>query len=165
MNVGPLLSARGVTMIRLAEDSRAGERKPPPSHRPEVTDIFHISHVINLERIIQCGGLYCDRLRIERQLATEGIAHEHIKERRARRRVPTCQHGTLADYVPFYFAPRSPMLYSIHGAYVEQYRDGQRPVVHLSSSAELIAEAGIPFTFTEGHAELAYSSFTRTSLI
>jgi len=51
------------------------------------------------------------------------------------------------------------MLYSIHGGYVEQYREGQRPVVHLTSSAESIAAAGLAFTFTEGHAELAYSSF------
>jgi len=124
-----------------------------------VTDIFHITHVRNLEPIIQHGGLYCDRMRAEQQLASVGIAHNHIKERRARRRVPTCWRGTLADYVPFYFAPRSPMLYSIHGGYVEQYREGQRPVVHLASSAESIAAAGLAFTFTEGHAELAYSSF------
>jgi hypothetical protein len=51
------------------------------------------------------------------------------------------------------------MLYSIHGGYVEQYVGGQRPVVHLTSSAETIANAGLAFTFTEGHAELAYSSF------
>jgi hypothetical protein len=51
------------------------------------------------------------------------------------------------------------MLYSIHGGFVEQYREGQRPVVHLASSAEAIASAGLPFTFTEGHAELAYSTF------
>jgi hypothetical protein len=51
------------------------------------------------------------------------------------------------------------MLYSIQGGYVEQYREGQRPVVHLASSAEAVAAAGLPFTFTEGHAELAYSSF------
>ena len=79
-----------------------------------MTDIFHITHVRNLESIIQCGGLYCDRVRADRQLASVGIAHNHIKERRARRHVPTCQ---------------------------------------------LVAAAGLDFTFTEGHAELAYSSF------
>lgn len=124
-----------------------------------MTDIFHITHVRNLRAIIRHGGLYCDRVRAERRLMSVGIAHNHIKERRARRRVPTCRGGTLADYVPFYFAPRSPMLYSIHGGFVEQYRDGQRPVVHLVSSAESIAAAGLAFTFTEGHAELAYSAF------
>lgn len=51
------------------------------------------------------------------------------------------------------------MLCSIHGGYVEQYRDGQRPVVHLTCSAEAIAAASLAFTFTEGHAEMAYSTF------
>ncbi len=51
------------------------------------------------------------------------------------------------------------MLYSIHGGFVEQYHEGQRPIVHLTSSAESIAAAGLAFTFTEGHAELAYSCF------
>ena len=51
------------------------------------------------------------------------------------------------------------MLYSIHGGFVEQYTEGQHPVVHLTSSAESVAAAGLPFTFTEGHAEMAYSSF------
>ena len=51
------------------------------------------------------------------------------------------------------------MLYSIHGGFVEQYKEGQQPVVHLVSTAESVAAADLDFTFTEGHAELAYSSF------
>lgn len=51
------------------------------------------------------------------------------------------------------------MLYSIHGGYVEQYRDGQRPVVHLVTSAEAVGAAGLAFTFSEGHSEMAYSVF------
>jgi hypothetical protein len=124
-----------------------------------LTDIFHVTHLRNLRSIIESGGLYCDRERLARQISSVGIAHNHIKERRARRRVPTRIGGTLADYVPFYFAPRSPMLYSIHGGFVEQYQDGQAPVLHLTSSAEAVAEAGLAYAFTEGHAELAYSSF------
>ncbi len=52
--------------------------------------------------------------------------------------------GTLDDHVPFYFAPRSPMLYSIHGGYVEGYVVGQRSVIHLVSSAEAVSAAGVP---------------------
>ena len=76
------------------------------------TPIFHITHVENLASIIREGGLRCDREAAERGLAEVGIAHQHIKDRRAGRRVPLPPGGTLDDYVPFYFAPRSPMLYS-----------------------------------------------------
>lgn len=77
-----------------------------------MTDIYHITHISNLPSIIQHGGLYCDNLIPQRNLHPQGIAHQHIKERRARRIVNVAAGGTLADYVPFYFAPRSPMLYA-----------------------------------------------------
>lgn len=124
-----------------------------------MTAIYHITHVRNLELILQAGGIYCDWLMAERRIQHIGIAHQHIKQRRAKRRVPTCKGGTLAGYVPFYFAPRSPMLYAIHCGQVEGYTEGQRPVLHFVSSAEAVQAAQLPFTFTEGHAEIAFSEF------
>jgi hypothetical protein len=124
-----------------------------------LTAIYHITHLRNLASIIGAGGLHCDNGRLEQAVDCIGIAHQHIKERRAKRRVPTCEGGTLADYVPFYFAPRSPMLYSIYRGQVEGYNDGQAPVLHLVSSAEAVERAGLPFTYTEGHAEIAFSEF------
>jgi ssDNA thymidine ADP-ribosyltransferase, DarT len=124
-----------------------------------VTPIYHITHLRNLPQIIASGGLYCDNGRANLPAPCIGIAHQHIKQRRANRRVPTCNKGTLADYVPFYFAPRSPMLYSISRGQVEGYTEGQQPVLHLVSSAEAVAAAGEPYTWTEGHAEMAFSEF------
>lgn len=51
------------------------------------------------------------------------------------------------------------MLYAIHGGAVEGYKEGQNCVLHLVSSAEAVAEAGRPFTWTEGHAEIKFSQF------
>lgn len=124
-----------------------------------MTAIYHITHIRNLASILQRGCLLCDAERIRQGLVSVGIAHEHIKQRRARRTVPTCCGGTLANYVPFYFAPRSPMLYSISTGYVEAYAEGQAPVLHLVSSVEGVVANGLPFTFTNGHAEMAVSRF------
>lgn len=121
--------------------------------------IYHITHIRNLPLILQYGCLWCDNEKAARQLNPVGIAHEHIKRRRAARNVPSSHGGTLADYVPFYFAPRSPMLYTIHRGNVEDYREGQGPVLHLVSSTERVIENGLPFTFTNGHAEMLTSSF------
>lgn len=123
------------------------------------TDIYHITHVDNLAAIVAEGGLWCDREAADRGLAKVGIAHQHIKERRAKRRVPIGPGGTLDDYVPFYFAPRSPMLYSIHGGYVEGYADGQRSAVHLVSSVQAVSATGAPCVFSDGHAEMDLSDF------
>lgn len=71
--------------------------------------------------------------------------------------------GTLSDYVPFYFAPRSPMLYAIHKGIVEGYTGGQGEVLHLVSGAEAVSEAnGLKYCFTEGHAEMGFSEFFET---
>lgn len=123
-----------------------------------MTDAFHITHLNNLESIIQTEGLYSDNVRAAKNLSCTGIAHQHIKDRRASRVVPGCKGGTLADYVPFYFAPRSPMLYAISTGYVADYSDGQSGVLHLRFSVEELARA-LDFIYTDGHAVISYSEF------
>jgi hypothetical protein len=124
-----------------------------------MTAIYHITHIRNLQNILADGGLWCDHIVSERNLAHVGIAHQHIKDRRAQKVVPCAPGGMVADYVPFYFAPRSPMLFSIHKGNIEGYQDGQRPLLHLVSSAEAVQSAGFPLIFTDGHAEMDISRF------
>lgn len=122
-----------------------------------MTDIYHITHLKNLQRIIDEGGLHCDR--DAQKVKTVNIGHTHNKQRRLRRQVPVGPGGTVGEYVPFYFAPRSPMLYAISGGFVEGYADGQQPVVYLCSTVEDVDEAGLPWVFTEGHADMDFTDF------
>jgi len=124
-----------------------------------MTRLYHITHAQNLQSILAYDGLWCDNSRQERELNTIGIAHEHIKQRRARRSVPSGAQGTLADYVPFYFAPRSPMLYAIHMGSVAGYDGEQSSVVHLVFQVEHIVRHGLTYVFTDGHADMAISRF------
>lgn len=82
------------------------------------------------------------------------IAHQHIKERRARKQIKIAPGGVVADYVPFYFAPLSPMLFTIHQGNVAGYDGGQSKVVYLVSSVERVLADGYPYCFTDGHAEM-----------
>ncbi len=107
--------------------------------------------------IINYGGICCDGIDSASGLAVVSIAHEHIKERRRRRLVTVGPNGTLADYAPFYFAPRSPMLFVIHKNGVDGYTDGQNPIVHLVVYIDDIVKDGRPFVFTDGHAQMAVS--------
>jgi len=61
--------------------------------------------------------------------------------------------------VPFYFANRAPMLYSIHTGCVQGYAGGQVSVVYLCSSAEGVARMIDDWCFTDGHAVEAITSF------
>ncbi len=118
---------------------------------------FHITHLDNLPGMVASAAIMCDKRCIDETVGRRSIAHQHIKARRDATPVKVAKGGTLSEYVPFYFAPRSPMLYAIDGGYVQGYDDGQREVVHL---AVVVSEVARPdeFVVTDGHAELALSS-------
>ena len=119
--------------------------------------IYHITHLDNLPGIIKEGGLHCDRT--AQNMKSMNIGHKHIKARRLNRSVPVGPRGTVGDYVPFYFAPRSPMLFAISRGNVEGYTAGQRPVIYLCSSTEAVDAAKLRWVFTEGHADMDYTDF------
>lgn len=123
------------------------------------TSIYHMTHLRNLPLIIGAGGLIANNRLRQKQIVYTDIAHQTIQDRRATRQVPCGAGGVLHDYVPFYFAPRSPMLYSIHRGNVASYQEGQNLVIYLVSDAESVKSEGIDFTFTDGHAIMEYSSF------
>lgn len=124
--------------------------------------IYHITHVDNINSIIAEGGLWCDSEKELRGLAPVGIAHTHIKDRRARRIVPAGAGGVVADYVPFYFCPRSPMLYAIHTNSVAGYQGGQSNIVHLVIDPDAIIQRGFSFAYSDGAAEMEISRFFDT---
>lgn len=124
---------------------------------PVPTNINHITHIDNLPSIIEKGGLFaCSSGATDRYV---NIAHQSIQDRRHIFPVPLHPYGTVHDYVPFYFAPRSPMLYSIYRGNVDGYRGGQRPIVYLVSTVQKVEKAGLPFVFTDGHAIMHLSNY------
>lgn len=122
-----------------------------------MTRIFHITHLDNLPRIIEREEICCDRTRDAEKLEARNIGYAHIKERRKVRVITRGPGGFLWEYTPFYFAPRSPMLYTINQGNVPGYDEGQEPVVHLVAKAEAIKAGGLGFVFTNGHAEIQIS--------
>ena len=51
------------------------------------------------------------------------------------------------------------MLYVISRGGVEEYADGEPPVIYLCSTAEAVRKAGLRWVFTEGHADMDYTDF------
>lgn len=124
-----------------------------------MTAIYHITNINNLPNILQMGGLFCDAVMARRGINSVCIAYSALKERRAKTPIPAAMAGTLADYVPFYFCPRSPMLYAIHCGSVGNYQGGQNAIIHLVSSAEKTQSTGRQYYFTDGHGVEAFTSF------
>ena len=95
--------------------------------------IYHIVHADRLASIIADGCLWSDAEIQERERPGPIIGMSAIKQRRLSNPVK-CRPGlNVGDCVPFYFCPRSVMLFVIHrGNHPElDYRGGQDDIVHL----------------------------------
>jgi hypothetical protein len=117
-----------------------------------MTPVYHITHLDNLPRISAAGALWCDRRVRRAAVGPQNIAYGHIKARRETITVPFSPGGTLADYVPFYFCPRAPMLYAIYRGQVPGIEGGQARIAHLELDAEAMLAAGLPCVHTDGNA-------------
>ncbi len=103
---------------------------------PTQPKVYHIVHVDRLPSIVSAGGLVCDAA--VGHLANPGtiIGIAGIKERRLKElRLASHPDLHVGDCVPFYFCPRSVMLYLIFKANRPElpYRDGQEPIIHLEA--------------------------------
>ena len=121
--------------------------------------IYHSCSVANLRSVLQAGGLWAKNLHAAHGIHYVNVAHGNIQSQRYQKAVPLGPGGNLHDYVPFYFNPRSPMLYAIHRGAVSGCSVPQREMVHLESSDLDVQAAGIPFVFTDGHAIMSMTRF------
>lgn len=103
---------------------------------PAQPKIYHITHVGNLTSIAADGALLSDSEMIARGKSSQLIGMSAIKRRRIEELEVTPHPGTkVGDYVPFYFCPRSVMLYVIHRANHPElsFRGRQEEIVHLEA--------------------------------
>lgn len=127
--------------------------------------IYHITHVDNLADIIAGGGLDSDAVMTGRGGPKAAIGMNSIKERRLKMPVD-CEAGTfVGEYVPFYFCPRSIMLFLMYkGNHPDlAYRGGQEPILHLEADlSETVAwaqTAGVRWAFSLSNAGASYTEF------
>jgi len=125
--------------------------------------LYHFTHIDNIAAIFDSGYLSCDAVSRQGLTRTE-VGDPEIKDARRRRRIPGSAGGQVGDYVPFYFAPRSPMMYRIacdhRDAIVGRYAQGDRPLVYLLTTTHAVIEAGLAWTATDGNAANATTEFT-----
>ena len=103
---------------------------------PAEPKIYHIVHLDRLGSIISDGGLWCDAAMAERDETGTIIGMNSIKKRRLEELSLSSHPGLfVGQCVPFYFCPRSIMLYLIFRANHPEltYRGGQGPVLHLEA--------------------------------
>jgi hypothetical protein len=100
---------------------------------PANPKIYHIVHVDRLALIIDQVCLWSDAAVKHKGLGGTMIGMSHIKQRRLTNSLSSHQELTVGQCVPFYFCPRSIMLYIISQENHEDisYRCGQQSIIHL----------------------------------
>ncbi|MCH1920628.1 DUF4433 domain-containing protein [Shewanella sp. A3A] len=117
---------------------------------PAQPKIYHIVHVDRLASILRSNGLLCDAQIIVQNAAGTTIGMNTIKQRRLNE-LTLNSHPDLyvGQCVPFYFCPRSVMLYMIYRADSPElaYRGGQGPIIHLQADLN----ATVQWAQQQGH--------------
>jgi hypothetical protein len=113
--------------------------------------LLHFTHERNLPSMIQSGTLLSDTVAQATGCISVEVGHRDIKSRRREMQVDAGPGGCPADYFPFYFAPRSPMLYVISKGQVPEYKEGQNPLVYLVTDVSTVVASGRPWVFSDGN--------------
>lgn len=118
--------------------------------------LMHFTHVENLPGIIR-DGLVAPSSSPETSI---DCAEAGIKQQRCTMQVPIPPRGVVADYVPFYYAPRSPMLYRIMKGGVASYQHGQEPLVYICTRLDHVETVGAEWVATDRNAAVATARYT-----
>jgi hypothetical protein len=119
--------------------------------------IHRIVHESNLPFILQHGML--TRRVVEANPEYVFIGDTQLTNDRHEFAIPLEGCGNLGDYVPFYFGPRSPMLYNIITGYRGLKKRPQSEIIYLCIRLDSIIRAGLRFVFTDGHATKRLTNF------
>lgn len=129
---------------------------------PEKVRIYHIAHLDRLPSIIADGHLWSDSETRRRRSPGTTVGMMDIKDRRLVSPLTSHPDLTVGSCVPFYFCPRSVMLYLLHKGNREgvTYRGGQHQIVHLVADVpKTVAWAdteGLRWAFTLSNAGSGY---------
>ncbi|WP_404386644.1 DUF4433 domain-containing protein [Knoellia locipacati] len=126
--------------------------------RPIPTPIMHFTRVEHLPTILAEGLLSDTGAQRSGSLQIE-IGHNEIKERRRRLRVDVGPGGVVADYAPFYFSERSPMMYTLSRGNVATYQEGFDRVIYLVSTVEALDDCGCQWVVSDRNAAQSLASF------
>jgi hypothetical protein len=117
---------------------------------PADARIFRITHIDNVPWILD-HGLCCQSSSV-RDPNFVPIGMTTLIQKRTTYPVPVPPGGVLADYVPFYFTPWSPMLLNIKTGWGDVVQRPNEEIVIIGARLRDVAAAGYEVVFTDGHA-------------
>lgn len=134
---------------------------------PTQPKLYHITHVDNLPTILEADGLFSDAAMMARGGPPATIGMSAIKQRRLSLPVKCHPGDHVGDYAPFYFCPRSIMLFLVYRANHPElnYRGGQNAIVHLEAdlheTVQWSEQEDRRWAFTLSNAGAYYTEFRK----
>lgn len=127
----------------------------------QATAIYHITNIANLPAIIAEGRLVSDAVLAARHgNPAVVIGHNHMKRRRLQEtRIPEASNRFVGEFVPFYYCPRSPMLYSVNLGNTGLPRGSQGEILHLVSNVATGIALGRQWAISDVNAGASYPDF------
>lgn len=110
-----------------------------------------MTFINNLASILARGGLLSFWKMRQEGIQYTNIAYNELQNKRDLVSIPISPGEKLHDYIPFYFAPRSPMLNALNNGRVINFKGGQETIIFLITSVNVIAQSECQFVFTDGH--------------
>jgi hypothetical protein len=121
---------------------------------PDTIWLYRITHRDNLSHILQYG--ICQKDHPDAKPDYKVIGHKDIIGKRTDHLVKIDGYGNIGDYVPFYFTPKSIMLYNILTGYgVPKVPPGE--IIFIATTVSKVASCGNRYFFTDGQANTSIS--------
>jgi hypothetical protein len=125
---------------------------------PETIWLFRITHIQNLEYILEHGLYTIHSEHADPNFQSIGDL-SLIEYRKKEMDVPIEPYGRFSEYIPFYFGTRQPMLYKIATGWEEIEQHPQEDIIYLVTTLQRIEEAGLRYVYTDGHARARITNF------
>ncbi|WP_339441839.1 type II toxin-antitoxin system toxin DNA ADP-ribosyl transferase DarT [Pseudomonas proteolytica] len=129
------------------------------AYNRQQTLIYHITDISNLAGIVESGGLLSDAVMVGRG-EHQVIGYGHIKRRRLEEIQVDCVNNRyVGEFVPFYYCPRSPMLFTINKGNTGRPEGCQSEIVHLVSTVSHGLALNSDWALSDGNAGAFHTSF------
>ena len=110
---------------------------------------FRLIHIDNIPHILKNGIVKADSPNANPNYVP--IGDQLVIEKRKNRRLSLSSWQNIGDFIPFYFGPRSPMLYVIQHGYNGVRRIEAEDIVYCVIRLDDIIKDKIDCYFTDGH--------------
>lgn len=119
--------------------------------------LYRMLHWQNVAYVLHYG--LCCRTHAMADPDYINIGHRQLIEDRHDYAIPLPNKGSLGEYIPFYFAGHSPMLYLIMHGFKGVEQRPQEDIVFVVTTFDQIQQAGCEFVFTNMNAKIAIANY------